>query len=263
MCEVTACGCAYSMYCTSGYYIHVRFGACIACMCICELTLNVRMYRQKSTFWYFATCAHVAVHVSWNMPLLFSLFSLKGTSTYVTLSPYQCRDATTFAMTCCTYKSDAHVWIVNEEEKAFYLGAANTIQNFNTTTSGLNCMAYRRWVNVTNQVIESEIVCKITGGFSNPLIDNFVCKSSNDNTEYCSTELKTNICYNNVVHSILSTVQENQTSVESSQVKAIVIPIAGNCLSMCMCTHIREISCFSRNPCWEGLKEPCMSRKPT
>ena len=45
MCEVTACGCAYSMYCTSGYYIHVRFGACIACMCICELTLNVRMYR--------------------------------------------------------------------------------------------------------------------------------------------------------------------------------------------------------------------------
>ena len=197
------------------------------------------------------------------MPLLFSLFSLKGTSTYVTLSPYQCRDATTFAMTCCTYKSDAHVWIVNDEEKAFYLGAANTIQIFNTTTSGLNCMAYRRWVNVTNQVIESEIVCKITGGFSNPLIDNFVCKSSNDNTEYCSTKLKTNICFNNVVHSILSTVQENQTSVESSQVKAIVIPIAGNCLSMCMCTHIREISCFSRNPCWEGLKEPCMSRKPT
>ena len=171
----------------------------------------------------------VPVQVSWwNIPFL--LPPLKGTSIQITLSNYSCLNTTTITMTCATYNSDALVWIVGQDVKSFLLRAANAIQYFNSTYSGVNCTAYRRLVNVTNQIIESEIICKIIGGLSYPL--HFVCKSNDDNADYCSSLLETIHCYDDMigVHYVANKGQENQTSVNSIQIKAIVIPGAGNCL---------------------------------
>eukprot|EP00731_Ephydatia_muelleri_P011312 Em0006g206a len=176
--------------------------------------------------------------------------NIVGTSIQITLSNYSCLNTTTITMTCATYNSDALVWIVGQDVKSFLLRAANAIQYFDSTYSGVNCTAYRRLVNVTNQIIESEMICKIIGGLSYPL--HFVCKSNDDNADYCSSLLETIHCYDDMigVHYVANKGQENQTSVNSIQIKAIVIPgavVGAGAIVIFICVGLLYLSLRRKN----------------
>ena len=121
------------------------------------------------------------------------LTPLKDTSAYVTVSHDRCLDTTTMTMTCIAYNSVVLVWIVNGSRLEKYL-SPNIMDKttYVATTSGVNCTAYRTWVNETSQTIQSNITCTGLSGLSGPLP--ILCKSDDDNGGVCSVVLENTSC---------------------------------------------------------------------
>ena len=143
----------------------VHVCVCVRCVCMC-------------------VCVSVVCTMHHGGPSL-----LKGMTT-LTLLP-GCSPNTT-SMNCTTLDSYALVWSVGKEIRSFLLGKEVGVVHFNITSSGINCTAYKIWVNETSRTIWSYMTCTGLSGLPEPFP--ILCKSDDDNGGVCSIVLKNSSC---------------------------------------------------------------------